>query len=241
MYSVYKIINNITNKLYFGYTSTTVDLRWKKHCASKRNFYISNCINKYGSENFTVKRLYEFGTAAEAKTTEIYLIARHQTNMCRYPEGDGMNMTDGGEGSHGFRHSLTSIEKMKNVQQNRSQQWKDRISVGHKGKILSEEHKLKIGNSGKGKKWGEAAKKKITGSNNHFYGKHHNEQTKETLRLSKQHLTKSVRQLTLSGEVIQTFQSIREAGEFINTDIRNIIGACKGRSKSCCGFIWEYV
>ena len=74
MYKVYKITNNITNKIYFGYTSTTVHARWKKHCLSTRNFYISNNINKYGAINFTIDQLYEFETPVEAKTTEIYLI-----------------------------------------------------------------------------------------------------------------------------------------------------------------------
>lgn len=240
MYRVYKITNNITDKIYFGYTSKPIMVRWKKHCASRRNFYILNNIKKYGSDNFSIKKLYEFETPAEAKTTEIYLIAKFQTNICKYPNGTGMNMTDGGEGVHGFHHSLESIEKMKIVQSNRSQQWKDRISKSHKGKTLSDEHKQKIGNSGKGKKWNDAQKENVTGENNHFYGKHHSATTKEQLRLSKEHTMKSVKQYDLCGNFLQLHHSIHAAGKFINTNPRNIISVCRGRSKTSCGFKWEY-
>jgi len=52
---------------------------------------------------------------------------------------------------------------------------REKISIIHKGKVLSKETKNKISIS---------RKNKCCGSDNHFYGKHHSEETKEKMRES---------------------------------------------------------
>src|SRR4030065_1002180 len=99
IYKNYKITNLINGKIYFGYTEKTLYERLQKHFSLNGGRYISNSIKKYGKENFNIESLYGFDNVHEAKTTEIYLIAINRTNICRYPNGNGMNMTDGGEGT----------------------------------------------------------------------------------------------------------------------------------------------
>lgn len=47
-------------------------------------------------------------------------------------------------------------------------------------------------------------------------------------------------QLSLEGEYIQTFESIKKAAQSINGNSDSICGACKGRNKTSFGFKWMY-
>jgi group I intron endonuclease len=108
---VYRITCNTTGRIYFGWTTYSLEERFSKHRRNyRRGYYIARCIQKYGAENFTAETLFEFGTNDEAIAKEIELIALWKTNIVRYPDGNGMNMTDGGEGTEGFRHSSVTRE-----------------------------------------------------------------------------------------------------------------------------------
>lgn len=53
MGTIYKITNNINNKIYIGKTTQKVNRRWKDHRNAKNNMLIAKAIRKYGKENFT--------------------------------------------------------------------------------------------------------------------------------------------------------------------------------------------
>jgi hypothetical protein len=50
-------------------------------------------------------QLYEYTDETTAKNKEIETIADLQLNVMRFPGGNGMNMTDGGEGARGYKHT----------------------------------------------------------------------------------------------------------------------------------------
>ena len=115
-----------------------------------------------------------------------------------------------------------------------SEESKKKISNSNKGKIswnsgkktgsLSDEHKLKISKSNSGKPKGKMK-----------------EETKEKLRsvqLNKSSSAKKIIQKDENGEIIQFFNSIKEAKE--KTGFTRIIDGLKGRRKFVNGFIWEY-
>jgi hypothetical protein len=115
-----------------------------------------------------------------------------------------------------------------------SEETRERISNSNKGKSpwnegkktgsLSDEHKLKISKSNLGKSNGKMK-----------------EETKEKLRniqLNKSSSAKKIIQKDGNGEVIQFFNSIKEAKE--KTGFTRIIDGLKGRRKFINGFIWEY-
>lgn len=52
MIGIYKITNNINNKIYIG-QSVHIKRRWAEHCKPSSDSLISKAIKKYGKDNFT--------------------------------------------------------------------------------------------------------------------------------------------------------------------------------------------
>ena len=92
---IYKIENNINNKIYIGKTERVNPItRWKEHiAASKKEKYLTRAlykaINKYGVENFTFTVIEETN---DCENREKYYIALYDTFK------NGYNETLGGDG-----------------------------------------------------------------------------------------------------------------------------------------------
>ncbi len=97
IYSIYKITNQINNKMYIGYTGDFVEKRFKAHKAlskSKPTQKISLAMNKHGIENFTVETLYQsYDYAHTFQVMEPHFIDEYDTYT-----GTGYNSTFGGIG-----------------------------------------------------------------------------------------------------------------------------------------------
>ena len=98
---IYLITNLINGKKYVGQTQRTVEERFKEH--ARANSLIGRVIRKYGKENFKLEILTECENLDKANEMEIYFI---KTLDCKKPKG--YNLTDGGNGRQGFRHSKKS-------------------------------------------------------------------------------------------------------------------------------------
>lgn len=133
-----------------------------------RSTYWKRIVQKAG---YTVKLLAENLSESEALELEILIISEYRrfgVNLC--------NLTDGGEGSSGYKHSFESIEKIKIIQKNRkpmSLETKQKISLIHKGKPKNrtEEHTKKLNASrkgrtphNKGKKFSDETRAKLSAS-----------------------------------------------------------------------------
>ena len=151
---VYKIFNKVTGKIYVGWTSISLEERWVRHVRADKKCYIQQCIKKYGSENFEARVLFSFDCNEQAIAKEIELIREWQLNISRHPEGIGMNMTDGGEGTIGYKTT---------------DDHKTNLSYALKGKEKSEAHRDRI----------RAAKQ---GSKNPSFGKPRTEKQLESAR-----------------------------------------------------------
>lgn len=62
LFKIYKITNNINNKVYIGQTRYNINIRFKQHLKlveSNKNQLIYKAIKKYGKENFRIELLEE--------------------------------------------------------------------------------------------------------------------------------------------------------------------------------------
>lgn len=90
MITVYKIVNKVNNKEYFGITRN-LNARWNNHkLASKsKNTPLYTAIRKYGLDNFSIVPLVFCGTWEYACEVEIALIKAYSEAYNLAPGGSG--------------------------------------------------------------------------------------------------------------------------------------------------------
>lgn len=95
---VYKITNDINNKVYIGITTNTLQNRWKQHLITrwqnkteKRPLYAA--MNKYGVEHFSISLVEEVDNKLLAQREQFW-IQQYDSYF------HGYNATLGGDGTH---------------------------------------------------------------------------------------------------------------------------------------------
>jgi group I intron endonuclease len=96
MSKIYKIINDINDKVYVGKTKSTIEKRFREHCADstrcdEESRPLYRAMNKYGIEHFSI-HLIEECSDEDASAREQYWIGFYKG----YTEG--YNATLGGDG-----------------------------------------------------------------------------------------------------------------------------------------------
>lgn len=125
--TVYRVCCSVNDKLYFGMTSTSLDVRKRKHlqAAKTSDFRFHRALRKHGNAAFLWEAVAVNLTWGEACSLERELIRSHSS---RDPD-KGYNDTDGGEGRYGKKASEATRAKM---------------SASQKGRVLTAEHRQKL-------------------------------------------------------------------------------------------------
>ena len=201
MYKIYLITNLLNLKQYVGVTKFSLEERFLQH--TKRGFFLTEAIQKYGEQKFSIELIKEVKTPEQAYELEIFYIKEYNTKA-----PNGYNLTDGGDGIFGWQptdeYRQECSERTKQLHKNKkicmygknhTEKTKEKMSQSAKGnqnclgRILSEETKLKISASHKGKILSDSTKDKISenhhnvsGEKNPMYGKKHSPETIEKMR-----------------------------------------------------------
>ena len=117
MTGIYKITNLINGKVYIG-QARNIEKRWKEH---KNNIKICDqvlyrAMRKHGFENFS----FEILMLCEEdllNLMEKYYIEKYNSYI-HAENSNGYNMTTGGEGNKGYKHTKKSKQKMKGQRKN---------------------------------------------------------------------------------------------------------------------------
>lgn len=138
-WTLYKIVNP-KNRVYIGIT-TNLPKRI-------RNYETINCLHqtalrysllKYGfpAHNFEVIETFS-STISEAYGKEIFWIRTYMSNYAKWPKQNGLNLTDGGRGSHGRVMSEETKQKLReaNLGKKYSDETKAKLSAMKKGKKI---------------------------------------------------------------------------------------------------------
>lgn len=149
---VYKITNNITNKSYIGKTTIGYLKRFNKHKFNAEkgvNRRLYDSMRYHGIDNFTVTLEFTASTIEELNLKEIELISKFNTIM-----PNGYNMTIGGDGGNTLsnwseekKKELYKQQALKRIGFKHSKETKEKISLIHKGKIITEKVKEKTAKS----------------------------------------------------------------------------------------------
>ena len=145
---VYIATCKINGKKYVGQTTKTLAERIKQHGkAGKSNAasfsLFTKAIQEHGIENFEWE-VYCKCNYAELSEKEIETIEKFNTTI------NGYNLTLGGIGRLGYKHSEATKQKMSKAAQNMTIEHRRKISKALKGKSLPKETRQKISNSLKG-------------------------------------------------------------------------------------------
>lgn len=134
---IYKITNP-NGRVYIGKTSNyPARVRQYRCLQLKRQDLIMRSIVKYGWDSHKIEVVDSFvATGHQSECKEMFWIRSNLSNICKYPEQKGMNMTDGGEGVLGIK---------------RSDKYRDECRERNLGKRLTDEHKKAIGDSLRGR------------------------------------------------------------------------------------------
>ena len=143
-YKIYLITNLVNNKKYVGITKFSIEKRFIEH--TKRGFILTESIKKYGKENFSIIELDECFDEQTAFILEKKYISDYNTKV-----PNGYNLTDGGDGIIGW----TITEEQRILRSKQVKELHKDKKVGMHGKKHSDETKLKISESHRGrpKEW----------------------------------------------------------------------------------------
>ena len=95
MYSIYKISNNVNDKVYIGVTTRTIEERFNEHKSrieERNSLHLYQAMQKYGRENFKIEKIDTANSLEEMYEKEKYYIKLYDSY------NNGYNMTLGGEG-----------------------------------------------------------------------------------------------------------------------------------------------
>ena len=171
--------NTPSGKRYIGITSQKPEKRWHNGRGYKNTLF-GRAIEKYGWENIKHEILDTELDEFTAKCLEEYYIFSYQTYIGFKDDCKGYNLTIGGDGQVGFKHTEETKRKL-------SESHKGKTS--HKGYKNSEETRKKISESNKGQTpWNkgiphtEESKMKMSeshkGKTSGMKGKHHTEESR---------------------------------------------------------------
>ena len=216
MYIVYKHINKINGKVYIGQTALNVERRWRNGKGYKTGVF-KKAIEKYGWDNFEHIIVRDKLSKEEANLLGVSLIRKYKELGICY------NITDGGEGACGYKHTEESKKKISNRSKGKKipEYIKILVSERFKGVALTEEHKLKISIALRGKSKSEEAKLKM--KLNHSY-----HDLVEVIKCDK------------NGNIICTYPSIAEASRDTSILQTHISRCARGKRPSAGGYKWKY-
>lgn len=157
---IYKIMSPSGN-IYIGVTCN-FNKRMGSYKHSDKNKLkqplLQNSFDKYGFFYHQIEIIDEiYGNINEAHSKEMFWIRTYMSNRIKYRDRNGLNLTDGGQGTIGWKASPEHRKKLSEIH-------KSNPSRGRLGKKLSEEAKQRLREVRKlqknisGWKWTEAQK-----------------------------------------------------------------------------------
>ncbi|MDD7913186.1 GIY-YIG nuclease family protein [Polaribacter ponticola] len=210
---IYKVTNNIDNKIYIGATTKSIEERKKDHLKKSKkgkSYAFQNAIATYGIEAFKWEVLETVATKDELANKEKEYILEYNSKE------DGYNMSIGGELEKTVYQYDISSGKLLNKYSNLTNAG---AVIGLNKQDLSKVC-LSVNKVCKGFYWTYDYVEKFI--------------PKQDLR------RKVVHQYTLPGIFIKEFVSVSEASSQTGCNKSGIAKVCRGERKHCGNYLWKY-
>jgi len=234
-YKVYKHTSP-SNKVYIGITSTSETNRWSDGMGYSRQPYFFKAIVKYGWINFKHEILFDNLQKDEAYRLETELIKEYKSSDCNY----GYNIHIGGYIDFTISKTGRIYKKRTKPVSINPKLWRKVTKSDKNGNIINIFDNVRLA--------AEDAKvptetlrtwckfNKRPRNNDYIYSYEDNASIEKTIGYK----TVKVERYDLSGNYIDTFDSIEDAGRILNIKTNHIPCVCRGRRVQTGGYKWKY-
>lgn len=208
---IYKITNDINNKIYIGKTNLSIEERFQQHCreskkTTEQNRPLYSAMQKYGIEHFKIEKIEECSSEISSEREKYWIV---------YYQGyeQGYNATHGGDGKQLFSHEQIA-KLLKKVPY--PKQVADIIGCSvDTVRIVAKEYNLSIKNSGQFQN-----KRKIAAF------------TKQNVFI------KDFESIQAAGEWCAAAGYCATMNSGVRSHIADV---ANGKRKSAYGFLWKYI
>lgn len=230
---VYLVHNRSNGKRYVGKTVRSLKQRWHEHCFNagkdRDEMVLYSAIRKYGPDGFDVSILEEHSSVAALDAAEVRLIAGLGTHVSL---GRGYNMTLGGDGLSGYKHTDRTKQKMSESRRGeKNHNYGRRFGISLNG--MSEELKQRFSDERQGE-------------GNPMFGRKQSDEAKAKIVAELKRRVRKVTpvfQLSQEGEVLHKYDSAQAASEAMvgrkSADCK-ILACCRGLLQTYHGFKWKH-
>lgn len=243
---IYKITNNINQKIYIGKTTKErASDRFSQHRYLARHLeqekgssYLHKAMNSYGVDNFSFE-VIEICDNELLNEKEQYWIREYNSMS-----PNGYNLTSGGEGTVGYSREQTVEERQKRSESNKkffeeNPEAKQQISERTKKLWENDEYRQKVteGVNNFYKTHPDIFK----GENNPMYGKHHTEESLKKIQAHAATRKQKIAQLDKDTlEIIQIFDGIKDAEKALKASHGWLSKAARA-DKIAYGYRWKFM
>lgn len=232
---IYKIWNDVNDKIYIGQTINTISSRFSEHksCARNNNYknHIYNAMRKIGIEYFHISQ--EEKIICHNKDVLIIKTDKAERDYIRYYKERGVelyNMTNGGDHVDAgyFKKSVIQYDSEGNI-------------VNEFKSIKDASDYIGVGSS----TISAACRKKVYYAGGYIWRYKNDTLTQNELTFLKtknpdKGKSKKVYQFDLSGDYIKEYPSVTKASKETSVSAGDISSCCLMKLKSAGGYIWTY-
>jgi len=249
---VYIIKNKVNDKSYIGQTrQSRAETRWSQE-KNRPHGLLKPAFKKHGIDAFEFNVICEVPNE-ELNDREILEISQRNTVA-----PNGYNLEAGGKVKTAM-HPSTKVRISESLKgKPKTPEHREKLATAQKGKKATLKARENMSKAGKGKIKSLEMRSKLSAStkgvrkpNLHNYGRVVSDETKQKisdankgkggLDGSANPMARSIQQLSLNGELIATFETMKEASEHMGCSSSAISKCCLGVSSTSTGFKWKYL
>lgn len=261
------LITSPSGRKYIGKTCNYKQRVRQYRNSAKSQKLLCRSFEKYGFDSHVFDIIETFnGNLSMANSKEMFWIRTYMSNINKFKDYRGMNLTDGGEGQIGRTHSQETRDKLKKAHVLRTKyakgwkhtdEMKKQMSTVKKGKPIigkrrgwtmeqkkeMSEMKKGISSARKGTKFVGTPEERKIKFGSHNIGNSYNKGRKpaeKTLLARLAVLSKPVSQYSLNGIFIKEYPSAREAARQTKLSAPTIIAIATGKTNKPRKYLFKY-
>lgn len=246
---IYLITNVVNGKVYLG-QSIDIERRWNQHRYGKGSIILRNAIKKYGINSFEFSIVEEIDISnknkLEIQKLLIVLEQKWLDDKKPFMRENGYNIQSSAKPNIPIKRPDGYGDLISKIKIDNNHCGKSVIQYTKDGVLIKEwksaaEIERELGYHAEN--ISACCLNKEKSSNNFIWQFSDVKLTNKKIKdvNYKAHHYKKVNMLSLDGTILTTFNSVREASEYVKCPSYQISKVCTGKQTTCRGYKWEFL